>query len=392
MTAKIFLDFNATHPPIPHVLEAARAFYLEHFANSSGLSLESQRVNKRIEEARENIAATLGVDPRQIVFTSCGTESNNLLLRAFHRLAVKSHGEFRALLSPFEHPSVQTQLLALDETTLHTLPVTRSGTIAEAAWSESPKKIDCIAAMAVHNETGLALPVEKLLENFGGSVPFLVDCAQWLPKIATNAPRWLSPKYIKTLTDQGAYVTATGHKLGAGFGAGLVVLPRRHALKTESPLLAGGNQEHGLRAGSHNTEALIALELALTHKAQTNDYALWEETTSRFEALLRKNLQSVAGFEIVGSRAERAPGTSLLLLPNVPIDFLVMALDKEGITVSTGTSCKSRSRSPSAALLAMGYSERDALSVVRLSYPQTLGSETAATVAAALAAAVDALK
>lgn len=389
MRAKIFLDFNATHPPIREVLDEARTFYLEHFANSSGLSLESQAVNKRIEEAREEIAGFFGVVRKQILFTSCGTESNNLLLREFQRKAKKS--PFCVTSSPFEHPSVANTLLSLANTEIFTLPANRDGTIASEAVNHSHNEADCLTALAVHNETGLILPINDLLEKTNGKIPVLIDCAQWLPKAAQNAPSELQPKFIRQITERGAFVSATGHKLGAGFGAGLIITPPTNSLKTEHPLFAGGNQEHGLRAGSHNTEAILALALALDYKLKTNNYALWKKTTADFEALLGTQLQSVKGFEIIASRSNRAPGTTLLLLPGVPIDFLVMALDKEGITVSTGTSCKSRSRSPSAALIAMGYSEQDALSVVRLSYAQTLGKAEMETVASTIQHAVEAL-
>ena len=124
---------------------------------------------------------------------------------------------------------------------------------------------------------------------------------------------------------------------------------------------------------------------------EANDYTLWRQRTIDFERLLTEKLSFMAGFDIIGSQADRAPGTTLLLLPEVPIDFLVMALDKEGITVSTGTSCKSRSRTPSQALLAMGYSERHALSLIRLSYGQNFAGQEMATAAETIARAAAAL-
>jgi cysteine desulfurase len=383
MKAKIYLDFNSTHPPDREALSAARDFYFAHFANSSGLSLESQQVNQKIEWAREEVAKLLTVNPRQIIFTSSATESNNLLLREFHRR--RRENTFRVVCSPFEHPSIAEPLKRLAETQTTILQAAREGTLAPC---NLPHETDLTILMAVQNENGVILPLRELMATLpAAGSPTLVDASQLLPKLCADGPESLHPGFIRYLTDMGCYITATGHKVGAGFGAGLIITPHRSVLSDSQPLLAGGNQEHGIRAGSHNVEAIVALALALGHKISANRYASWLAQTQKFEALLMNALTHVNGREIIGANAPRAPGTTLLLLPGVPIDFLIMALDKENITVSTGTSCKSRSRTASAALLAMGYSESEALSVVRLSYDQNLGDEAMRLVVDAIASA-----
>lgn len=389
MKAKIYLDFNSTHPPDAAILGEARSFYLKHFANSSGLSLESQLVNERIEAVREDIAALFGIAPRQVVFTSCATESSNLLVRELYR---QSSGRlFRAISSPFEHPAVSEALRALDTAEVKLLRATTAGELDTGDLSSVDWQADLIAAMAVQNESGIVLPIGPLLRYKPPATAFLCDGAQLLPKLCCDGPDYLRPDFIRTLTAQGCFITATGHKLGAGFGCGLLLTPAENPLSAEHPLLAGGNQEMGLRAGSHNAEAIVALGLALQKKITTNNYASWKQRGETFEALLMKELSFIAGIEIIGSQTQRAPGTTLLLLPEVPIDFLVMALDQKGITVSTGTSCKSRSRTPSQALLAMGYSHRQALSLLRLSYDQNIGEREMLTAVAALADSARAL-
>ena len=383
MKAKIYLDFNSTHPPDREALQTARDFYFEHYANSSGLSLESQLVNQKIESSREQIAQVLGVAAKQIIFTSSATESNNLLLREFYRR--RGQKPFRVLSSPFEHPSVAEPLKRFAETELELLKSSRTGAV-EVPSSHAP--CDLAVAMAIQNESGIVLPLTGLAAQFHDQkIPMLADASQLLPKLCHDGPAHLQPAFIGHLTNKGCYVTATGHKVGAGFGAGLVISPPESPLTDESPLLAGGNQEHGMRAGSHNVEAIIALALALAKRVTTTSYAAWTATTSKLEAKLREALKGVGGCEIIGTQTERAPGTTLLLLPGVPIDFLIMALDAEGITVSTGTSCKSRSRTASAALLAMGYSETEALSVVRLSYDEHFSEAEMQRTAECLAAA-----
>jgi len=384
MKAKIYLDFNSTHPPDREALRVAREFYFEHFANSSGLSLESQLVNQKIEWSREEISRIFGVRPKQIIFTGSATESNNLLLREFYRR--KKSKTFRVLCSPFEHPSVAEPLKRFSETEITLLKSARSGAIEAPSLDHA---MDLAVIMAIQNESGIVLPLSDLVPRFQNEkIPVLADASQLLPKLCEDGPAHLQPAFIRYLTDRGCYVTATGHKVGAGFGAGLVIAPPESILTDQSPLLAGGNQEHGLRAGSHNVEAIVALALALSKRVTTTHYAAWVATTNKFEAKFSETLKGISGCEIIGTQTERAPGTTLLLLPGVPIDFLIMALDTEGITVSTGTSCKSRSRTASAALLAMGYSETEALSVVRLSYDQHLREAEMQRTAECLAAAV----
>lgn len=372
---KIYLDFNSTHPPDRDALAIGREFYFDHYENSSGLSLASQAVNKRIEEARDEIAALLGVQSTQVVFTSCATESNNLLIREFHRR--RSGAPFRVLTSPFEHPSVAECLKSLSGTEITTLGATPDGTLRQNELAEkAAADLDLITLMAVQNESGIVLPVAEALKlRAGKPTPVLADFSQALPKLCSDGPLHLSPRIIAELTNSGAWLTATGHKIGAGFGAGLIITPPGATGKGASPLMAGGNQEFGMRAGTHNTEAIINLAEALKRKFSTSSYSRWQAVTAEFTSVLRPLLDGVAGATILGEKAERAPGTILLLLPGIPIDFLIMALDREQITVSTGTSCKSRSRSPSQAVIAMGYSNDDALSVVRLSFDQNLTNE-----------------
>jgi len=383
MKAKIYLDFNSTHPPDREALQTAREFYFEHYANSSGLSLESQLVNQKIEWSREQIAQIFGVAAKQIIFTGSATESNNLLLREFYRR--RRQEPFRVLSSPFEHPSVAEPLKRFANIEVELLKSSRTGAVEIPS---SHNACDLAVTMAIQNESGIVLPLTGLAAQFHDQkIPLLADASQLLPKLCHDGPAHLQPAFIRHLTDRGCYVTATGHKVGAGFGAGLVIAPPQSILTDEAPLLAGGNQEHGLRAGSHNVEAILALALALSQRLTRTSYATWCAATQRFEACLTESLRGIAGFEIIGTKTERAPGTTLLLLPGVAIDFLIMALDAEGITVSTGTSCKSRSRTASAALLAMGYSETEALSVVRLSYDQNVGDAEMQRSAECLAAA-----
>jgi len=384
MPQKIYLDFNSTHPPNREALATARAFYLENYANSSGLSLASQNVNKRIEEAREEIASLFGITSAQVIFTSCATESNNLLIREFR--SKKAAEDFCVLSSPFEHPSVSECLKNLPGTQIDYLAAQSNGALAPFSAAQA---YDLITMMAVQNESGVVLPVDLLRAE---TCPVLVDFSQALPKLARDAEGILSLPSVATLTQRGIYLTATGHKVGAGFGAGLILTPPGRGRLAQSVLLAGGNQEFALRAGSHNTEAIIALAEALKFKLSANSHSQWRKVTGEFSDALSPMLNKLPGACIVGENTMRAPGTLLLMLPGVAIDFLIMALDREGITVSTGTSCKSRSRSPSAALMAMGYNEQQALSVIRLSFDQNLTAQEIAYTVKVLGDSIERLR
>ena len=175
MTAKIYLDFNSTHPPDKVAIATGREFYLGHFANSSGLSLASQQVNERIERAREEIAGLLCVGAQQIIFTSCATESNNLLVREFH--SRNKSATFRVLTSPFEHPSIAETLKRLDNTEIHAFRAEANGTIAAAHLREYiAQQFDLITLMAAQNESGVLLPALELMASLSACLLYTSRC------------------------------------------------------------------------------------------------------------------------------------------------------------------------------------------------------------------------
>ena len=165
------------------------------------------------------------------------------------------------------------------------------------------------------------------------------------------------------------------HKVGAGFGAGVLIRPDEHKIgqkMKDLAVYAGGSQEYEIRAGSHNTAAIIAFARTLTQKSRP--IAEVNKLTSSFENLLQSELADVLPVEVVAQSSPRLAGTSLVIFEGLQIDFFLMALDQEGIVVSTGTSCKSKSRTPSPALLAMSYNEEQALSVIRFSYAENFNA------------------
>jgi len=376
---KLYLDFNSTHPPDVIALEKSRAFYINHYANTSGLSAASQLTHRAVENAREKLAALLSIKPQQVIFTSCATESNNLLIQYFYNEFQKRaefqknkhpsiEAIFHVISSSLEHPSISETLKALPATDIEFIRFSKALKLRPMVLNRN-EQYDVLCTVAVHSESGLRLPLEELFSLYRTKARYILcDYTQALGRLTNETTHEVS-----WLTRQDAFLTASGHKIGGGFGCGLIILPDSMSQSTHPMhLTRGGNQEFQIRAGSHNIEAIIAFAEALEHRIQENNEAQWKLIQNKFESMLRSKLAFLHGFEIIGSQADRAPGTSLLYLPNIPIDFLIMALDTAGITASTGTSCKSRARAPSQSLMHCGYTEAETLSVLRLSYDQTL--------------------
>lgn len=370
----IYLDYNATHPPDTEILKQALDEYLHHFANSSGLSLQSQKTHDLIEKQRSLFAGLLGVKNDRVVFTSSATEANSLVISALKQM-LSSQGKIpETAVSLLEHPSVSESVLR-SGFKVRLLPVTRGGVIDVDEYIRKAEPADFSIAMLAHNETGVIQPVAELQQavlSQNKDAVFLCDISQALPKMtAIDNPvdSGLSTGIVAAITGHRGFVTLAGHKIGAGFGCAALILPDHIKPEELQPymLIAGGAQEQSLRAGTHNTFAIVALVKTLAHrlKNQTLVQQIAQNTRS-FENLLKKELPCFQ--KIIGQESPRLPGTTLALFDSLPIDFALMGLDRAGITVSTGTSCKSRSRQASEALLAMGYTEKQALSVLRFSY------------------------
>ena len=336
----IYLDYNAT-APLREPAFAAMAEVLRAPGNPSSVHRPGRQARRRVEEARETIAAAIGAAPAGVIFTSGGTEANNLALTAFPGR--------RILASAVEHPSILKGKID------SVVPVDRHGVIDLAALDEMLTQDDrptLVALMLANNETGVIQPVAEaanLAHRKGAWVH--ADAIQAFGKI---------PVDMEALGLDSLSLSA--HKIGGPQGIGALVLADSEV--DLQPLLVGGGQERRNRAGTENVAAIVGFGAAVADLGDlAAESARLAALRDRFE---RAALESLSGVTIFGRKVGRLPNTSCLALPGVPAQTVLMALDLAGFAVSAGSACSSGKVSPSPVLVAMGE-ERLATSAIRVS-------------------------
>jgi cysteine desulfurase len=353
MADRVYLDWNAT-APLRLLARAAVSAALDVVGNPSSVHAEGRSARRLIEEARESVAALVGAEPRNVVFTSGGTEANMLAL-------VPASARDRLLVSAIEHPSV----LAggrFPAAAVERLPVDADGGIALDALERRLAALGgraLVSLMLANNETGVVQPVSQAarLVHAAGSL-LHVDAVQGCGRI---------PFDINTLEPD--LVTISGHKIGAPKGVGALV--RRDAsVPFPAPLISGGGQERGVRAGTENVAAIAGLGVAAAaaRASLAADGAHMTALRDRLEAELRAATPEVI---IFGAGAERLPNTTLFAVPGMKAETAVIAFDLEGIAVSSGAACSSGKVQPSHVLAAMGVSPSLARAAVRISLGPT---------------------
>lgn len=336
----IYLDYNAT-APLRDAAFATMSEVLRQAGNPSSVHRQGRSARRLIEEAREIVAAAVGAVPNGVIFTSGGTEANNLALSAFPGR--------RILASAVEHPSI------LKGKTDAVVPVDRFGLIDLAALDEilsADKTPALLALMLANNETGVIQPLAEaaaLAHRYGALVHG--DAIQALGKL---------PVDIAALGLDSLSLSA--HKIGGPQGVGALVLADPDSDITS--LIVGGGQERRHRAGTENVAGIAGFGAAI---ADLGDIAAEAARLAALRDRIEKHaLDSLPGVTIFGRKVGRLPNTSCLALPKVSAQTLLMALDLAGIAVSAGSACSSGKLSPSPVLLAMGESEK-AAAAIRLS-------------------------
>ena len=369
MTERIYLDWNAT-APLRAEAQAAAAQALGLSGNPSSVHAEGRAVRQLIEEARERVAALVGSEPRNVVFTSGGTEANMMALSPFWLTSSHSAPCDHLLMSAIEHPSV----LAggrFPRDALETVPVLPDGRLDLSALEQALSRLArkgrqraLVSIMLANNETGVVQPVEQAaaLAHAAGAL-LHVDAIQAAGRIAFN------------INDIGAdLLTLSGHKIGGPKGVGALVR-RDQALHLSDPLIKGGGQERGSRGGTENVPGIVGFGAA----AAAAQAAMAQE--SRHVAALRDRLEAglkarMPAAVVLGADAPRLPNTTLLAVPGIKAETAVIALDLDGIAVSSGAACSSGKVQPSHVLSAMGVEPRLAQGAIRVSLgPATRESE-----------------
>ena len=352
MPDRVYLDWNATTPLRPEARQALAAAW-EISGNPSSVHTEGRQARRLIEDARAAIAAAVSARPQDVVFSSGGTEANALgLTPGLHRGA--SQPVQRLLVSAIEHTSVLSGGRFSPET-IRTIRVTRSGLLdlnhLHSLLAEGPPAL--VSVMSANNETGAVQPIAEvaaIVHEAGGLLH--VDAIQALGKI---------PIDINLM--QADLITLSAHKVGGPKGVGALVLA--DGVQGLEPLLRGGGQELGRRAGTENVAGIAAFGAA-TRAAM----AELSDNAGRLQDLrqrLEKGLQQTIGMIVFSEDAPRLPNTTLFTVPGLRAETAVIGFDLGGIAVSSGSACSSGKVQPSHVLAAMGFDRDLAQGAVRLS-------------------------
>jgi cysteine desulfurase len=352
----IYLDHNATTPLLPEVVDAMMPYLREHFGNPSSGHIFGQRAQAAVSQARHQVAALLGCDADEIIFTSGGTEANNLAIRG----VTGAHENRSHVITTFiEHPATQQPCSWLEH---HGRGVTRIGVDGDgrARIDEAHDAIDSdtalVTVMHSNNETGVLQPIEKLAElAHAAGVLMHTDAAQSIGKVPVN------------VREMGVdLLSIAGHKLYAPKGVGALYVKRGTPIV---PFALGAGHERGLRPGTENVASIIGLGVACEAAARDMDVITARLRMLR-DTLWERLAAAVPGLALNGHRELRLPNTLNVRFPKVSGNALLGGAPE--IAASTGSACHDGRDSASAVILAMGVPPEQAVGSVRL----TLGRGT----------------
>jgi cysteine desulfurase len=335
----VYLDNNATTMVAPEVIEAMQPFWSELYGNPSSIHHFGAQVKKHLDRARAQVAALLGASPDEIVFTSGGSEADNMAIRG--SLEAMTGKRRHIITSRVEHPAVRGVFQHLEKQGYRVteVPVDRDGTLDMDFLEKSiVPDTALVSIMWANNETGVIFPVERIAEMCKASgVLFHTDAVQAAGKIPIDLSR--------TPIDM---LAISGHKLHAPKGVGALFVRKRTKLV---PLILGGHQERGRRAGTENTAAMVGLgkacELALEHIGEENDQV------RKLRDKLEKGLFETCKGPVLNGK-NRLPNTLNISFEYIEGESILIMLDDLGVAASSGSACTSGSLEPSHVLRAMG--------------------------------------
>ena len=360
----VYLDHAATTPMLPAAVEVMTR-HLGDVGNPSSLHASGRAARRVVEESRETIAQALNCRPGEVVFTSGGTEADNLALKGlFWSRHDEDPARVRILTSAIEHHAVLDALdwLAEEEhAQVELLPVDSRGRLdldaCRASVERDPGSVAVVSVMWANNEVGTLQPIEEVVaiaSEYG--IPVHTDAVQAVGAVPVD--------FAKSGVDA---LTLTGHKLGGPYGVGALLLRRE---LTPTPLLHGGGQERDIRSGTLDMPAIAAFATAVEHAVKVQpEYA--ERMAALRDSLVRRVTEVVPDAHVHGARGQRLPGNAHLGFPGCEGDSLLMLLDAHGIECSTGSACTAGVAQPSHVLLAMGADEATARGSLRFSLGHT---------------------
>jgi cysteine desulfurase len=348
---RIYFDNNATTPVLPEVLEALRPYFVEHFGNASSIHHHGQETRAAVERARESVASLLGCRASEIVFTSGGTEGDNLALAGLAQPGdhvVSSTIEHHAVLNSCKH----LETVGCEVTYV---PVDGRGLVDPADVRRALRpSTKVISVMMANNETGVLQPVEEIGKIAAeADVFFHTDAVQAAGKVAIDVKRIACD-----------LLSISGHKMNAPQGVGAIYVRKGTILQ---PMFYGGSHERSRRAGTENVPGIVALGKAaeLAQEAlQSGDLTRMAAMRDQMESTI---LAEVEATGVNGAGAPRVPNTTNIYFDYIEGEALVIALDLKGLAVSTGAACSSGAIEPSHVLTAIGLPAQRARASIRFS-------------------------
>ena len=370
----VYLDNAATTAVRPEVLEAMLPFLgKDSYGNPSSAHRYGRAARAAVEEAKRSIAMALGAEPNQVIFTSGGTEADNLAVIGAALASRDRGGPFGVAVSSIEHKAV----LAAAHFVTHlggqdiTIAVNSAGIVEADALDEAlARGVGLVSVMWVNNEVGVVEPIARLAGRCAeAGVAFHTDAVQALGKVPLS------------FRDAGCnLLSISGHKIGAAKGVGALVVRDR---KTVEAIVHGGGQQFGLRSGTENVPGIVgfgkAVALAVAEQAK-----LASELTALRDALERQVLAVVPDAVINARGSERAPHVSNISIPGTDSEAMLMHLDLAGIACSAGSACSTGAVEPSHVLTAMGISHDLGVAALRFSFGRDSSREDVEGVVAAL--------
>ncbi|MDQ6982243.1 MAG: cysteine desulfurase family protein [Mariprofundus sp.] len=368
---KRYLDFNATCPPVAAALDAVNQAATEAPGNPSSLHWAGRAARRVVDDSRDKLAKFIDCESGSIVFTSGGTEADNIAIHS----VLESAKSGRVVCTAIEHPAVLKPLQRMSEQGLDIVFVRpdKNGIVTtESMIAAINGDTLLVCMMLINNESGAIQPVQEVAEHCRRhGIPMLVDAVQALGKIPVN--------FQKLGVD---FMSLSAHKIGGLKGVGALLVRRGVKLQELTP---GGGQERGRRSGTENVPGIAAFAAALGEI----DFTALGSIRDTFEQQLKIQIPKV---RIISEHAPRAANTSLIILPGMDGETLLMQLDLAGFAVASGSACSSGKREASHVLLSMGLNESVARSSILVSFGPGNSSEDAHALVTALVSSCNRLK
>ena len=350
----VYTDNNATTKVADEVIQEMLPYFGELYGNPSSMHTFGDQVGKKVKEARQRVADFINADPDEIVFTSCGTESDNAAINA----AIKAFPEKKHIItSNVEHPAINNFYKHLQKTMGYEVtfvPVDKKGLLdLDLLYKSMSDNTAIVSLMWANNETGVLFPIEEIAKKANGKgILFHTDAVQAMGKIPIDVK--------KTGVDM---LSFSGHKIHAPKGIGVLYVKKGFKF---SPFLIGGHQEKGRRGGTENTVSIIGLGKAC-ELARKNLPIMNTRVRELRDYLQTQLLEKIPGSSVNGDIEQRLPNTLYIGFDAVEGESILLMLDREGICASSGSACTSGSLDPSHVLMAMKVPFKSAHGSIRFS-------------------------